>query len=45
MLIDIFHTLLSVYINVSVKTGNNKGFAVPHNGIIFSENSEKISTH
>ena len=25
--------------------GNTKGFAVPHNGIIFSENSVKISSH
>ena len=25
--------------------GNKKGFAVPQNGIIFSENSENISSH
>ena len=28
-----------------LRFGNKKGFAVPHNGIIFSENSEKISSH
>ena len=28
-----------------LRFGNKKGFAVPHNGIIFSENSETISSH
>ena len=33
------------YLNTPLRFGNKKGFAVPHNGIIFSENSEKISSH
>ena len=37
-----------IYINKTIlplRFGNKKGFAVPHNGIIFSENSGKISSH
>ena len=28
-----------------LRFGNKKGFPGPHNGIIFSENSVKISSH
>ena len=34
---------LSILLSASLR--NKKGFAVPHNGIIFSENSEKNSNH
>ena len=40
-----FGSLLMKYICYPLRFGNTKGFAVPHNGIIFSENSEKISSH
>ena len=37
--------LVLVLLLKPLRFGNKKGFAVPHNGIIFSENSEKISSH
>ena len=39
------YNLLGVIARNPFASGIKKGFAVPHNGIIFSENSEKISSH